>query len=81
MRKGEVIARYGVKEVKMSKRSVRQDAGEDALGTFRERRRAKVYSAYEEAAADVGFVAEQHEIVAAFDAALLDGMAGDENQP
>lgn len=47
---------------------------EAVVAHLRELRRAKVYAAYDEAAGDPEFVAEQEEITAAFDAALLDGL-------
>jgi Arc/MetJ-type ribon-helix-helix transcriptional regulator len=44
------------------------------VAQLRELRRAKVYAAYQEAARDSEFMAEQREITEAFDVALLDGL-------
>lgn len=49
---------------------------EDAVrASLRERRRAKVYAAYEEAANDPAFIADMNADVIAFDNALRDGLA------
>lgn len=50
---------------------------EAVVAQLRELRRARVYAAYEEAARDPVFMAEQREITEAFNAALLDGLEPD----
>jgi hypothetical protein len=47
---------------------------ETVVAQLRQLRRARVYAAYEKAARDPVFMAEQREIAEAFDAALLDGL-------
>lgn len=50
---------------------------EDAVrASLRERRRAKIYAAYEEAANDPAFMAEMNADTRAFDNALRDGLVG-----
>ena len=44
------------------------------VAQLRELRRAKVYAAYQEAARDPEFMAEQRELTEAYDVALLDGL-------
>jgi Arc/MetJ-type ribon-helix-helix transcriptional regulator len=51
---------------------------EAVVAHLRDLRRAKVYAAYEEAARDPEFMAEQREITAAFDVALLDGLTAED---
>ena len=58
-----------------SARRLRRLATDPVARQLRERRRAKVHAAYEEAARDPEFVVEMREIADAFDAALLDGLS------
>jgi len=51
---------------------------EAVVAALRERRRQRLYAAYEEAASDPAFIADMDEITSAFDVTVGDGIAAEQ---